>query len=524
MTENEVRTVPENIEVRKATNSDYIGQLVGVAISFNQKSQMLDNFIEIIDSHSLDSIDLSDSDIVMLNGHNYENPVGRNTKNLHLQLKSDGLHFILDLIDSQESRDLLENVKNGIVSGCSFGFTVEADEWNGNIRTVTKINKLYELSAVVAPAYKTTTLLQTRSLEMSEKTEETQEETPDLQAELDALKAEIEALKAGDSQEDSEEQTDSADDKADDSEEENTPKGEKKNMQTFNKAQDTESTEVRNFNAYLKGEIEKRDLNTTNGAPIIPHELLAEQYQPQASTGVLSLVNTVSVDSNNVTLPVVKHATKGFTAVSVENSDTVSVEAPAIQEVHFDLKLYSGALPMSYQLAHSSKSAQRVILQHITAMRDLTRLQKVGALLKTASPKTVKDIDGIKDLYNADSFVNYPDANKSFIMTAEMFAELDKAKDTTGAYILQPLATDATKKSIGGYPVEVVSSDVLGAGKVAFFGDVKAFIVEAINENMIFTYQENRNLSTVAVGGVFFDSKVADSDAGVFITYTPAGK
>ncbi|WP_273723478.1 phage major capsid protein, partial [Leuconostoc mesenteroides] len=175
-------------------------------------------------------------------------------------------------------------------------------------------------------------------------------------------------------------------------------------------------------------------------------------------------------------------------------------------------------------LAHSSKSAQRVILQHITAMRDLTRLQKVGALLKTASPKTVKNIDEIKDLYNADSFVSYPDANKSFIMTAEMFAELDKAKDTTGAYILQPLATDATKKSIGGYPVEVVSSDVLGAGKVAFFGDAKAFIVEAINENMIFTYQENRNLSTVAVGGVFFDTKVADSDAGVFITYTPAGK
>ena len=81
------------------------------------------------------------------------------------------------------------------------------------------------------------------------------------------------------------------------------------------------------------------------------------------------------------------------------------------------------------------------------------------------------------------------------------------------------MATDSTKKSIGGYPVEVVSSDVLGSGKVAFFGDVKAFIVEAINQNMIFTYQDNRNLSTTAVGGVFFDTKVADSDSGVFITY-----
>lgn len=412
----------------------------------------------------------------------------------------------------------------------SFGFIVDKDDWQDSThRTILKIKELQEISLVPVPAYEGTDITAKRSLEMAEDTKTQEETQPDLQAELDALKVEIEALKAGneqdDSQDDSEEQTDSADDKADDVEDkENTPKGEKKNMQTFNKVQDKETAEVRNFNAYLKGEIEKRDLNTTNGAPIIPKELLSEQYQPQASTGVLSLINTVSVDSNNVTLPVVKHATKGFAEVSVENTDTVSVEAPAIQEVHFDLKLYSGALPMSYQLAHSSKSAQTVILNHITAMRDLTRLQKVGALLKTASPKTVKDIDGIKDLYNADSFVNYPDANKSFIMTAEMFAELDKAKDTTGAYILQPLATDATKKSIGGYPVSVVSSDVLGTGKVAFFGDVKAFIVEAINENMIFTYQENRNLSTVAVGGVFFDTKVADSDSGVFVTYTPAGK
>lgn len=506
-------TLTQTVEIRAKTDQKR-HLLSGYAIVFNSPSENM-GFIETVGSHALDDVDLSS--VFALYNHNFNNVLGKTGKNLSLNVDEKGLSFDLELLPSDEH--IFELVKDGIINKMSFGFIVQDDDWQDSThRTIKKLKALQEISLVPVPAYEGTDIVAKRGLNMSEKTEETQEETPDLQAELDALKAEIEALKAGDSQDDSEEQTDSADDKADDSEEEDKEK--EKNMQTFNKAQDTESTEVRNFNAYLKGEIEKRDLTTTNGAPIIPHELLSEQYQPQASTGVLSLINTVSVDSNNVTLPVVKHATKGFTAVSVENSDTVSVEAPAIQEVHFDLKLYSGALPMSYQLAHSSKSAQRVILQHITAMRDLTRLQKVGELLKTASPKTVKDIDGIKDLYNADSFVNYPDANKSFIMTAELFGELDKAKDTTGAYILQPLATDATKKSIGGYPVEVVSSDVLGAGKVAFFGDVKAFIVEAINEDMIFSYQENRNLSTVAIGGVFFDTKVADSEAGTFITYT----
>jgi len=507
----------QTVEIRAKTDEKR-HLLSGYAIVFNSPSENM-GFIETVGSHALDDVDLSN--VFALYNHNFNSVLGKTGKNLSLNVDEKGLSFSLELLPSDEH--IFELVKDGIINKMSFGFIVDKDDWQDSThRTVLKIKELQEISLVPVPAYEGTDIVAKRSLEMAEDTKTKQEEAqPDLQAELDALKAEIEALKAGDSssEDEQEEQTDSADDKADDSEEENTQKGENKNMQTFNKAQDTESTEVRNFNAYLKGEIEKRDLNTTNGAPIIPQELLSEQYQPQASTGVLSLINTVSVDSNNVTLPVVKHATKGFTEVSAENADTASVDAPAIQEVNFDLKLYSGALPMSYQLAHSSKSAQRVILQHITAMRDLTRLQKVGALLKTATPKAVTDIDGIKDVYNSDSFVNYPDANKSFIMTAELFGELDKAKDTTGAYILQPLATDATKKSIGGYPVEVVSSDVLGAGKVAFFGDAKAFIVEAINQNMIFTYQENRNLSTVAVGGVFFDTKVADSDAGVFITF-----
>jgi len=512
----------QTVEIRAKTDEKR-HLLSGYAIVFNSPSENM-GFIETVGSHALDDVDLSN--VFALYNHNFNSVLGKTGKNLSLNVDEKGLSFSLELLPSDEH--IFELVKDGIINKMSFGFIVDKDDWQDSThRTILKIKELQEISLVPVPAYEGTDIVAKRSLEMAEDTKTKQEEAqPDLQAELDALKAEIEALKAGDSssEDEQEEQTDSADDKADDSEEENTQKGENKNMQTFNKAQDTESTEVRNFNAYLKGEIEKRDLNTTNGAPIIPQELLSEQYQPQASTGVLSLINTVSVDSNNVTLPVDKHATKGFTEVSAENADTASVDAPAIQEVNFDLKLYSGALPMSYQLAHSSKSAQRVILQHITAMRDLTRLQKVGALLKTATPKAVTDIDGIKDVYNSDSFVNYPDANKSFIMTAELFGELDKAKDTTGAYILQPLATDATKRSIGGYPVEVVSSDVLGAGKVAFFGDAKAFIVEAINENMIFTYQENRNLSTVAVGGVFFDTKVADSDAGVFITFGATAK
>lgn len=504
-----------DVEIRAVTKQQR-HLLEGYAIVFDSPSGNM-GFIETVDPQALNGVDLSN--VFALYNHDFNNVLGKQGKNLSLAIDEKGLFFSLELLPSDEH--IFELVQQGIINKMSFSFNVESDVWQDDTRKITKIKQLQEISLVAIPAYQGTDITAKRGLNNIAETPA----QPDLQAQLDDLKAQIEALKAEDLAEESTDPADPATDQTRDDltdpveENSNTPKGEKRNMQTFNKATDTESVEVRNFESYMKGEIEKRDLNTVNGAPIIPQELLSEQYQPQASTGVLGLINTVQVTSNNVTLPVVKHATAGFSEVTAEGADTAQVGAPAIEEVNFDLKLYSGALPMSYQLAHSSKSAQRVILQHITAMRDLTRLQKVGALLKTATPKAAADIDDLKDVINADSFVNYPDVNKSFVMTAEMFAELDKAKDSTGAYILQPLATDATKKSIGGYPVEVVSSDVLGAGKVAFFGDVKAFIVEAINQNMIFTYQENRNLSTTAVGGVFFDTKVADKDSGVFITY-----
>lgn len=517
-------TLTQSVEIR-AKKDDSRHLLVGYAIVFDSSSENM-GFIETVAPKALQGVDLTN--VFALYNHDFNNVLGKTGKNLSLSVDDKGLYFELELLPSDER--IFELVRDGIINKMSFGFIVDSDTWQDDThRTINKLKELQEISLVPLPAYESTDIIAKRSLDMAEDktpevetSTETQEEKPDLQAEIEKLQQQVKALES-DSKDDSKDDSDEERDEEDVELEQNSKeKGEKRNMQTFNKTQQ-ESVEVRNFNAYMKGEIEKRDLNTTNGAPIIPQELLSEQYQPQASTGVLGLINTVSVDSNNVTLPVVKHATKGFTAVTAENADTATVDAPVIEEVNFNLSLYSGALPMSYQLAHSSNSASRVILQHITAMRDLTRLQKVGALLQTATAKTAATIDDLKDIYNADSFVNYPDANKHFIMTAEMFGALDKVKDSTGAYILQPLATDSTKRAIGGYPVEVVSSDVLGTGAKAFFGDAKAFIVEAINQNMIFSYQENRNLSTVAVGGVFFDTKVADSDAGVFITYG-AGK
>ena len=50
---------------------------------------------------------------------------------------------------------MYEAVKRGDLTGMSFAFTVPAggDDWQGCIRTIKKIDKVYECSVVAFPAY-----------------------------------------------------------------------------------------------------------------------------------------------------------------------------------------------------------------------------------------------------------------------------------------------------------------------------------------------------------------------------------
>lgn len=225
-------TLTQTVEIRAKTDEKR-HLLSGYAIVFDSPSENM-GFIETVDSHALDDVDLS-KNVFALYNHDFNNVLGKTGKNLTLNVDEKGLFFSLELLPSDEH--IFELVKDGIINKMSFGFIVDKDNWQDSThRTILKIKELQEISLVPVPAYEGTDIVAKRELDMSEKTEETQEENSNIQ------------------------------------------QGEKRNMQTFNKAQDTESQEVRNFNAYLEGKIEKRDLTTVNGAPIIPQELLSEQY------------------------------------------------------------------------------------------------------------------------------------------------------------------------------------------------------------------------------------------------------
>lgn len=130
---------------------------MGYALKFDRPSEDL-GFTEFIDSRALDEADMSN--VVALLNHDSNYVLGRTGKNLELEVDEIGLRFKLELTETSYARDLLENMKNGLIDKCSFAFTVDEEDWterDGKYeRVIRKINKLYDVSVVTTPAYNDT--------------------------------------------------------------------------------------------------------------------------------------------------------------------------------------------------------------------------------------------------------------------------------------------------------------------------------------------------------------------------------
>jgi len=109
-------------------------------------------YYEKIDRNALDSADMSD--VIMQ--YNHEGRVlARNTnKTLGIDPIDDGLFIYADLSKSKASKEMFEEIDSGLVTRMSWAFTVAEDSYNSETRTRTilKVKKVYDVSAVSLPA------------------------------------------------------------------------------------------------------------------------------------------------------------------------------------------------------------------------------------------------------------------------------------------------------------------------------------------------------------------------------------
>lgn len=158
-----------NFEVRAEENEEHGTFLTGQPIVYNERTD-LGWYDEIIADGALDGTDLRD--VRFLINHNTDMiPLARsrnNNANSTMQLQvvptaGMAIRVDLDTEKNSDARSLYSAVDRGDISGMSFMFVVDEDTWSDidsdhPTRTILKIAKVFEVSAVTFPAYEATSI------------------------------------------------------------------------------------------------------------------------------------------------------------------------------------------------------------------------------------------------------------------------------------------------------------------------------------------------------------------------------
>jgi HK97 family phage prohead protease len=137
-------------------------KLGGYAVVYNQSTD-LGPFLERIAPTAFRSVLASpDLDVRGLLNHNPDLLLARTPHTLRLSTDSSGLEFELDLPDTTVGRDVREMVDAKLITGCSFGFIPDGQDWSTqdgrDLRTHTSVGRLLDVSVVTYPAYQGTSV------------------------------------------------------------------------------------------------------------------------------------------------------------------------------------------------------------------------------------------------------------------------------------------------------------------------------------------------------------------------------
>lgn len=165
MKKNELERRSYNFDVM-AEDSESGHVITGRPIVYNSRTNLV-FFDEVIESGALDNTDLTDVRF-LVNHDTNRIPLARsrrNNGNSTMQLTVDeqgmAIRVVLDTENNSEARALYSAVERGDISGMSFMFGVDSEEWEDlesehPIRHIKAISSVVEVSAVTFPAYEST--------------------------------------------------------------------------------------------------------------------------------------------------------------------------------------------------------------------------------------------------------------------------------------------------------------------------------------------------------------------------------
>lgn len=155
--EREYRALAAPLSVQQAAkriDTDYYVE--GYATTFDKPYLLYEldgvKFYERIDAHALDGADMSD--VIMQYDHEGRVFARQSNKTLILVPDHKGLLVAADLGRTDLARGLYQDIDAGMITKMSWAFTVKEENYDRatHTRTILKIKKVYDVSAVSIPA------------------------------------------------------------------------------------------------------------------------------------------------------------------------------------------------------------------------------------------------------------------------------------------------------------------------------------------------------------------------------------
>lgn len=276
------------------------------------------------------------------------------------------------------------------------------------------------------------------------------------------------------------------------------------------------------INAFVKskGQVREGGFKEADAGILIPVEILAPQEKPEDIVDLKNYVKNVSVNSASGKYPVIaKSGSKMSTVEELEQNPELS--KPKISNIDYSIATRRGYIPISQEaIDDADYDVTGLIRDEINDQSRNTRNTDIATVLKSATAKSVTGLDGLKDLVNKEIKKVYP---VKFIISASLYAELDKLKDKNGRYLLQDSITSSSGKMLFGKEVIVLDDEMIaGAGELkGFVGDPKSFCAFFDRKQTSVEWVDNQIYGKLLAGIVRYDVKKTDTDAGFYITYTP---
>lgn len=150
-----VTLAPPNAEGAKRIESEYYVE--GYASTFNDPYVLFadwdgNEYREIVSPDAFEGTDMTD--VIMQYDHTGHVYARMSNGTLIVEPDEHGLFVAADLGRSQRGRELYEEIKNGLTTRMSWAFSVDAEEYDRSTKTttITKVRKIYDVSAVSLPA------------------------------------------------------------------------------------------------------------------------------------------------------------------------------------------------------------------------------------------------------------------------------------------------------------------------------------------------------------------------------------